>query len=595
MPDTAAHTDNNTSASSVTVEERAWNPHQETLPEPRRLTIQEPVPRSEALRRAGEWWTSIRERDLTEQIRRRIELRKWAEESEKRRTAALAACADDVVTFFDDWVWTYDPRNVDRGLPTDIPFVLRPRQRDFVRWLKALMELRRNGVVEKSRDEGMTYCVAGVFVHEWLFSDGFKAGIGSRKQEYVDELGNLDAIFPKIRQILQYLPDWMLPAGFEHGGPDDNFCRLKNPDNGSAITGEAGDEIGRGGRNTAYFVDEHASLPRPQLAERSLSQNTNCIIYGSTPKGPGNLFYEKRHSGDLPVFTFHWRENPHKNYEVAFETPGGNEKVIKPWYERQKDEYDSVTIAQEADIDYAASQEGAVIPGRWVQAAIAADLEPSTVNRSGLDVAEGGDDDTVYTNRQGGRVTRIETIAEENPGDAAETVEQKCREDGTDRLQYDRLGVGSGITATLVRKENDPDQQVPFEVIGVANSESPSGRTFEDQPDTPNDERFYNWAAEQWWALRLRFKRTYERLEQGEPHPVDECISIPNRSSLIAQLSQPTYSKTSTGKIKVHKKGGGTGSPDEAESCMYAFAEPVGSDHTEGIDWGSMQNDEIRV
>lgn len=577
MSETVTHTDpapETDATESVSDKERVWEPHQEPVPEPRRLAIQEPVSRAESLRRAEKWWASLRNREMTETIRRRIKLRQWAEESEKRRRAALAACADDVVTFFDDWVWTYDPRNQDRDLPTDIPFVLRPRQRDFVRWLKALISQRRNGLVEKSRDEGMTYCVAGIFVHEWLFSDGFKAGIGSRKQMLVDDLGNLDAIFPKIRQILQYLPSWMLPAGWEHRGDNDNFCRLKNPENGSAITGEAGDEIGRGGRNTAYFVDEHASLPRPKLAERALSQNTNCIIYGSTPKGPGNLFYEKRHSGDLPVFTFHWRENPHKNYEVAFTTPEGEENVLKPWYEKQKDEYDAVTIAQEVDIDYAASQEGAVIPGRWAQAAIAASLDAGAVNRSGLDVAEGGDDDTVYTNRQGGVLTRIDIIAEDNPGVAAEEVEDRCIEDEADQLQYDRLGVGSGITGTLARKADDPDQDVPFDVIGIANSESPTGRTFEDQPDTPNEERFRSWAAEQWWALRLRFWRTYQRVEQGEPYPDDECISIPNRSSLVAQLSQPTFSKTSTGKIKVDKTGGGGGSPDEAESCMYAFAEP---------------------
>jgi hypothetical protein len=218
-----------------------------------------------------------------------------------------------------------------------------------------------------------------------------------------------------------------------------------------------------------------------------------------------------------------------------------------------------------------------VISGRWVQAAIEVELEAGSVNRSGLDVAEGGRDDTIYTNRQGGVVTRIEAIEKENTGAAADEVEDLCRKDGADRVQYDRLGVGSGISATLLRKAEDPDEELPFEVVGVANSESPSSTTFEDQPETPNDERFRDWAAEQWWALRLRFKRTYERVEQGEPHPDDECISIPNEATLVAQLSQPTYSKTSSGKIKVDKKGEGSSSPDYAESCMYSFAEPVTS------------------
>jgi hypothetical protein len=40
----------------------------------------------------------------------------------------------------------------------------------------------------------------------------------------------------------------------------DNYMRIINPDNGATITGEAGDNIGRGGRTTMYFLDEWALL-----------------------------------------------------------------------------------------------------------------------------------------------------------------------------------------------------------------------------------------------------------------------------------------------------------------------------------------------
>ena len=568
-------------------------PYQTEVPAPAEKDLGGPMSKGKAIQEGQAWWSDVQERKLEESLRRRLRRREWAEAGGKRRRATLEACRADVTQWINDWVWTYDPRNVDRGLPAHIPFELRPRQVDLTRWIEALISTRSNGLVEKSRDEGLTYCVAAVFLHKWIFRPGFKAGIGSRKQALVDDLGNLDAILPKIRQILEGLPAWMLPDGFELGGEHDNFLRVKNPQTGASITGEAGDNIGRGGRNTAYFVDEHASISRPKKVERALSQNTNCIIYGSTPKGPGNLFYEKRHSGEIPVFTLHWRDNPAKNYKAHYLPSGPREgqQTIRPWYEAEKEEYDAVTIAQEVDIDYSASSERAVIPGAWVQAAVEIELDAGgAAPKGGLDVAGEGDDSTVYTARRGPALQRIEEVRLSNVGAAADTVGRYCREDNLKWLLYDRLGVGSGITATLYRAAEEG--KVEAAVIGVANSGDPSEDPLGDRPDTPATDRFRYWADEQWWRLRLRFQRTYQRVQHAGDARDARCISIPNRASLIAQLSQPQYMKTSSGLIKVDKTGEGSGSPDEAESLLYAFAEPKRRP-PETIDWGNPE--EIRL
>jgi phage terminase large subunit len=39
---------------------------------------------------------------------------------------------------------------------------------------------------------------------------------------------------------------------------------------------------------------------------------SNCKIDVSTPNGPNGPFYRKRHGGKVPVFTFHWRDDPRK-------------------------------------------------------------------------------------------------------------------------------------------------------------------------------------------------------------------------------------------------------------------------------------------
>lgn len=89
--------------------------------------------------------------------------------------------------------------------------------------------------------------------------------------------------------------------------------RILFPETESAMTGEAGDGIGRGDRTSFYIVDESAFLERPYLADASLSATTNCRQDISTPNGMANSFAERRHSGKIDVFTFHWRDDPRKD------------------------------------------------------------------------------------------------------------------------------------------------------------------------------------------------------------------------------------------------------------------------------------------
>jgi phage terminase large subunit len=134
-------------------------------------------------------------------------------------------------------------------------------------------------------------------------------------------------------------------------------------------------------RTSFYLVDESAFLERPQLIDKSLSMTTNCRQDISTPNGMGNSFAQRRHSGKIKVFTFHWRDDPRKGEE---------------WYEKQVRELDPVTVAQEIDINYAASVEGVLIPSAWVQAAIDAHtklgITPTGRKYGALDVADEGKD-----------------------------------------------------------------------------------------------------------------------------------------------------------------------------------------------------------
>ena len=76
------------------------------------------------------------------------------------------------------------------------------------------------------------------------------------------------------------------------------------------------------------------------------------------------------------------------------------------WYTKKCNEIDDpVIIAQELDLNYAASMEGILIPATWVQASIDAHiklaLNPTGLRKSGLDIADEGQDKNALCIRYG--------------------------------------------------------------------------------------------------------------------------------------------------------------------------------------------------
>lgn len=469
-------------------------------------------------------------------------------------------CAADIVHFVNAHVKTFDPRL----LPGDstVPFHLFPRQKEFLHWIGEREAAKGDGLAEKSRDVGFTFLCGAYALHGWLFRKGFSCGFGSRKLEYVDDIGNPKSIFEKIRIMRRSLSGWMLPAGWNEK-KHDNFARMVNPEIGSTITGEGGDNIGRGDRTTIYFVDEAAFLEHADLVERSLSATSNVRIWVSTPNGPGNLFCRKRQSGKVPVFTFNWRDDPRKD---------------QAWYNMQVNDLDPVTVAQEIDIDYTASIEGIVCPAKWVRAAVEfgkgchLPLLGSLV--AGFDVAGGGEnaDRNVIVPRRSFVV--FEPI---DWGGMSTTESAWFARDEADRLgisayHYDVCGIGEGVKGTW----DGSEKPLSFQSHAVNGGASPSFRVWPD--GKMSVEKFFNLRAELWFLLRERLRKTHEFMTQGIEHPADEMIALPDHPTLISDLSLPLSETTETGKIRMESKikmrARGVKSPDFADALVYSLYDP---------------------
>lgn len=528
-------------------------------------------------------------------IKERAQRLSWLRDEEhgaKRLLALKLFYRTRVVEFIQDWGVTYDPRNAEVNRTVFMPFLLFPKQKQFIHWVEERRRKREDGVTEKSRDMGISWLMMMYGIHQWLFFSGVKIGYGSYKEIKIDKLGDPDSLFEKGRIILDNLPVEFLPRGYnkEEHAPSLKFV---NPENGSTLTGEAGNNIGRGGRASIYFIDEAAFFEQPERAEAALSQVSNVRIWSSTAHGTGNPFYRKVTSGKFPKFRFHWTEDPRKNQE---------------WYEQQKNKLEPHILAAEVDIDYTASIDNVVIPGKWVEAArvintLIRDWPRSSLGVAGLDIGGGGAGKTVYVSRFGPWVDPPRSWEGGNPTHDAIQALQLAREDGVYTLCYDPLGVGIGSTSTFETERAQRDittavpPEFPFEAsktrrirtqraveVLPINVGSPPSETLWDD-DRTSSEKFANTRAELWWLMRDRFQKTYEHIlylrgdAKGRKHSLDELISLPDDPTLQTQLSMPTWGSNASGKVILESKRSmsrrGVESPDFADALALTFAPAV--------------------
>lgn len=440
---------------------------------------------------------------------------------------------DHPVEFINDWGITFDPRNAERGLPSLIPFKMFPKQEEFIAWAVDKWRGSKDGLVEKSRDMGISWLCVAIAVWMWRFHAGTVIGFGSRKEEYVDKLGDPKSLFWKMRQFIAYLPKELRPAGWD----EKKFAphmRIINPENGSAIVGEAGDNIGRGNRTSVYFKDESAYYDRPESVDAALSQTSNCKLDVSTPNGNGNPFFRKRHSGKVDVFTFHWKDDPRKDEE---------------WYRKQCELLDPVIVAQEIDIDYSAS-----VSDVWISADLVMEAQrnkPADVEAIGkwiiaIDAAHMGDDESVIHLRKG-RLNLPQIILRQTDGIqlAGAVIEQ------IDNIGFDAIGHivieldGPGTSCYDHLRQS----RYGAKVIGVHTGARLS------------DDRNYNVRAKMW--------------RDAKQYLEDKPVCLYDDSELRVQLASVKY-KYKDGLLLMQSKKDYKGlihkSPDRADAFVLTFA-----------------------
>jgi phage terminase large subunit len=407
---------------------------------------------------------------------------------------------------------------------------------------------------------------------------GESVGWGSRKAPLVDRLGDLDSIFEKMRRILDTLPKIFMPRY------ESNYMKIVNLTNGASITGETGDDIGRGGRKLIYFKDESAHYEHPESIEAALSENTRVQVDISSVAGLGNVFHRRREAGidwypgqrvdprRTNVFVLDWRDHPGKNQE---------------WYDQRQQRFidDGLLhiFRQEVDRDYAAAVENTIIPANWIRAAINAHkkllLPDEGRCMAGLDVADSGGHRNALAIRRGIILRYIDCWGERDTGATARKTVAAVRKYAPLQVQYDCVGVGAGVKAETNRLRDDgllPEgiRFIPFDA--AAQVRKPDQRVVQGDRDSPLNKDFYaNLKAQAWWDLRRRFEKTWRAVIHDEHYEADELISLdgdmPRIRELEKELAQPTITHSARLKLMVEKKPEGTRSPNMADAVVMCF------------------------
>ena len=192
-----------------------------------------------------------------------------------------------------------------------------------------------------------------------------------------------------------------------------------------------------------------------------------------------------------------------------------------------------------------------VMPLELVEAAQKRDIEPikTVMPVWGLDVARFGNCKTALVKRFGNWVPKdgVKTWSKRDTMEIAGIVmgeyEATLIADKPAIVMVDAIGIGAGVADRLL------ELGLPTGVINVG--EMPSGK----------DGRFLNLRAELWWRAR-------EWLEQR--------TSKIDSPALAGELTLPTYSYTSNGKIRIESKedmmARAIPSPDMADAFVLTFA-----------------------
>lgn len=257
----------------------------------------------------------------------------------------LAACGESQIFWINTFSWTYHQKDehIETGKTivaefAHVPFITWEIQDDLSNRFEFCLKNGEDVLIDKSRQMGASWCCANFLHWLWLFRPDSQLLEMSRVQDYVDQTGNMKALFQKHDYINGWLPRWMLPPNVLFGQKNRTKMHMKNVVNDSCIDGESTTEhAASGDQRLIILLDEFAKVDKGSLMRSATRDAAFVRIINSTPAGAGTEYSRWKNSGQIKVFVLPFYEHPGKGKgRYVHKTDSGKYEIRSPWFDYEE-------------------------------------------------------------------------------------------------------------------------------------------------------------------------------------------------------------------------------------------------------------------
>jgi hypothetical protein len=284
-----------------------------------------------------------------------------AEDDEGLQEDLMAACSESLLYWVNTFVWTYHQFDVegDTGQRHEAreahnPFISWEIQDSLFEQLIRHLKMGKDILINKSRDMGASW-ICTIFLHWlWLFRPQSQLLELSRTESYVDQAGNMKALFQKHDYINRWLPEWMVPPLCMPNQKFRTKMHMMNELNGSCIDGESTTEhAASGDRRLVALLDEFSKVKNGKLMRSATRDAALMRIINSTVAGPGTEYSKWKNDGTIVVVPLMWWDHPDKgkNRYIKQDEVTQGWKIRSPWYDSEEKERSPNEMAREIDAD----------------------------------------------------------------------------------------------------------------------------------------------------------------------------------------------------------------------------------------------------
>lgn len=355
----------------------------------------------------------------------------------------------------------------------------------------------------------------------------------------------------------RFVADPAIKVARDGGGNDKAVMQAKRPADNNLISSFQGIHDGV----VAVFMDEAGGLPEDLwIGANAVTTNEHARILAiGNPDSLNTAFHarfrERERFSDWNTISISAYDSPNLTGEVIHPDPEKDKSikshlVQKKWVEMMERQAHPNVVLAKVHGEFPKDDTSSFFTQHAITTAFNTEIDPSGVEEIilGVDLAFGGEDNTVIYENRGGHVRKVKTLLyEDNYYLLAQKLHQEALARGATELRVDSAGTGKGIHSLL---ETQAEFQGSYELVGLMGGDP-----------SPDNRQWAQFRAYMYDNFRSQLQDGRIDLDYGDE---------PVRSQMAVQ----TYELNLKGAIQITPKHtmrkAGLTSPDELDAAIMS-------------------------